>query len=385
MKTINFIIFFGIVLTVLGGVNWYVCMRGWQVLPRDPAVRVPYLVVFVFLALSYIGGRVLERFTICTASEVLIWIGSLWLGLLLYLFLGALLYDLLRLVNWIAGIVPVPSMQYDRAKQITAAAVAAASIIAVLAGFYNTLHPRINRLAIDIPKSAGDIKTLDIALVTDVHLGTVIKNSHLQKMIDMVNVIRPDVVLLAGDIVDEDLRPVIENNLGELLRTIRSRYGTFAVTGNHEYIGGVEAACRYLADHGVTMLRDSAVLIGGSVYIVGREDRSIGQFAGRRRLSLEEILKKVDTTRPVILMDHQPFALSRVAGRGVDLQVSGHTHHGQLWPVNYITSRIFEVSRGHRVISGTNFYVSCGFGTWGPPARLGSVPEVAHIQLRFME
>lgn len=383
MRIINFIIFLGIVLSVMGAVNYYICLRGWQVLPRDPAVRIPYLVLFVFFAVSYLAGRVLERFSICTASECLIWIGSFWLGLMLYLFLGALLCDLLRLVNWIAGIVPVPSDHYTRAKQIAAAAVAAAAVIAVLAGFYNTLHPRINRLAIDIPKSAGGRKSLDIALVTDVHLGTIIKNAHLQKMVDMVNVIRPDVVLLCGDIVDEDLAPVIQNNLGELLRTIRSRFGTYAVTGNHEYIGGVDAACRYLAEHGVTMLRDSAVQIGGTIYIAGREDRSIGQFNGGKRLPLEELLKQVDTARPVILMDHQPFRLSEAAGRGVDLQVSGHTHHGQLWPFNYITGLIYEVSRGHKLINGTNFYVSCGFGTWGPPARIGMVPEVVHLHLRF--
>jgi predicted MPP superfamily phosphohydrolase len=270
-------------------------------------------------------------------------------------------------------------------KQIAAAAVAAAAAIAILAGYLNTLHPRINHLVIEVPKSAGGRKTLDIALVTDVHLGTIIKNAHLQKMVDMVNVLRPDLVLLCGDIVDEDLAPVIQNNLGELLCTIRSRFGTYAVTGNHEYIGGVERACRYLADHGVTVLRDRAVLIGGSMYLAGREDRSIGQFSGRRRLPLEEILKQVDVARPVILMDHQPFGLSEAAGRGIDLQVSGHTHHGQLWPFNYITGMIYELSRGHRLINGTNFFVSCGFGTWGPPARLGAVPEVVHIQLRFKE
>ena len=383
MRTINFIIFLSIVLSILGAVNFYICLRGWQALPKESLIRVPYLVIFVFLAVSYFAGRVLERFSICAASECLIWIGSFWLGLLLYLFLGTLLCDLLRLVNWIAGIVPVPSDQYTRARQIAAAAVAVTAVIAILGGFYNTLHPRINRVVIDVPKAAGGKNTLDIALVTDVHLGTLIKNSHLQKMVDMVNVLRPDVVLLCGDIVDENLAPVIQNNLGELLRTIRSRYGTYAVTGNHEYIGGVEAACRYLADHGVNVLRDRAVLVGGSFYLAGREDRSIGQFNGGRRLPLEELLKQVDTARPVILMDHQPFRLSEAAGRGVDLQVSGHTHHGQLWPFNYITGMIYEVSRGLRMINGTNFYVSCGFGTWGPPVRIGAVPEVAHIQLRF--
>ncbi len=385
MKLINFIIFLSIVLTLYGAVNFYIFIRGWQALPKEMAIRIPYLVIFLILALSYIAGRVLERFSICAASGCLIWIGSFWMAMMAYLFFGALLCDLLRLGNWISGVVPVPSELYTRIRQIAALAVTAVAAVTVLAGYINTLHPRINTVVIEVPKSAGGQRTLDIALVTDIHLGTIIKNSRLQMMVDMVNVLRPDIVLLAGDIVDEDLAPVIQNNLGELLRTIRSRYGTFAVTGNHEFIGGVEAACRYLSDHGVTVLRDRAVHVNNSFYLVGREDRSITQFNGKRRLPLESVMKGVDLDQPVIMMDHQPFRLSEAAEHGVDLQVSGHTHHGQLWPFNYITSLIYEVSRGIKQIGNTHVFVSCGYGTWGPPVRVGMTPEVVHIQLRFRQ
>ncbi|HOT46220.1 MAG TPA: metallophosphoesterase [Spirochaetota bacterium] len=385
MKLINFIIFLSIVLAVHGAVNYYIFIRGWQVLPREPAVRIPYLAIFLIFALSYLAGRVLERFTICAASDYLIWIGSFWMGMMVYLFLGALLCDILRLGNWIAGVVPVPSELYGRIRQMAALAVTAVAAATVIAGYFNTLHPRINTVVVEVPKSAGGRRTLDIALVTDIHLGTIIKNSRLQTMADMVNVLQPDLVLLGGDIVDEDLAPVIQNNLGELLRTIRSRYGTYAVTGNHEYIGGVEAACRYLSDHGVTVLRDRSVLIDNSFYLVGREDRSITQFGGGRRLPLDSVMKGVDLARPVIMMDHQPFRLGEAAEHGVDLQVSGHTHHGQLWPFNFITSLIYEVSRGLKRIGNTHVFVSCGYGTWGPPVRVGMVPEVVHLQLRFKQ
>jgi uncharacterized protein len=385
MKILNFVIFISIALAIHGLVNFYIFIRGWQAIPKESYFRIPYLVIFIFFALSYIAGRVLERYSICITSDYLIWIGSFWLGMMLYLFMGVLLCDLLRLVNWIAGVIPAPSDLYTRVKQIAAMTVAGTVIITVLAGYYNTLHPRINTIVIDIPKAAGGRTMLDMALVTDIHLGTIISNSRLQKMVDMVNVIRPDVVLLGGDIVDEDLAPVIQNNLGELLRTIRSKYGTYAVTGNHEYIGGVESACRYLSENGVTVLRDRAVLIDKSFYLVGREDRSIGQFVGKRRMPLDSIMKQVDRALPVIMMDHQPFGLNDAVRNGVDLQLSGHTHHGQLWPFNFITGLIYEVSRGLRRIGGTNIYVSCGFGTWGPPARVGTIPEVVHIQLRFQK
>lgn len=386
MKLSNFLIFFGIVLTVHGLVNFYIFIRGWQALPKEAYIRIPYLVIFLIFALSYLAGRVLERFSICLASDYLIWIGSFWLAMMVYLFFGVILCDLLRFGNWISGMVPVPSELYAQMRQIAALLVAAAALIIVAAGYINTLNPRINTIVVEIPKRCGlGHKTLDVALVTDIHLGTLIKNSRLQQMVDMINVIRPDLVLLGGDIVDEDLAPVIENNLGELLHTIRSRYGTFAVTGNHEYIGGVEPACRYLSDHGITMLRDRAVLIDNSFYLVGREDRSITQFTGKRRLPLDAIMKQVDLKLPVIMMDHQPFQLSAAAEHGIDLQLSGHTHHGQLWPFNYVTSLIYEVSRGFKKIGDSHFFVSCGYGTWGPPVRVGTIPEVVHLQLRFKE
>ena len=383
MKTINVVIFFSLVIGILTSVNFYICIRGLQAIPYESIIRVPYIIFFIIISSSYIAGRILERYSICIASDVLIWIGSFWLGIMLYLFLGVVIFDIVRFINWLAGIVPVPSTGYDRIKLIAALAVAASAAMAVFGGYINTLHPRITTLVIDIPKKAGDRACLDIALVTDIHLGTIISNSRLQNMVDMVNSIHPDLVLLGGDIVDEDLAPVIENNLGELLRSIRSRIGTFAVTGNHEYIGGVEQACRYLSEHGVRMLRDEAICIDSCLFLVGREDRSSRQFTGTRRKQLGEILQGIDRSYPIILMDHQPFHLSEAAGQGVDLQLSGHTHDGQLWPASIITGAIYEVSSGYKKIGGANVYVSSGYGTWGPPSRVGTSPEVVHIKLRF--
>src|SRR3990172_5709201 len=306
MKTINLVIFLTIVIGIISAVNFYICIRGLQAIPRDAIIRIPYVIFFIIVSFSYIAGRLLERYSVCFASDLLIWTGSFWLGLMLYLLLAVVAGDLLPLANWMAHAIPVPAARYDHLKQLTAIVVVAAAAFIVLGGYVNTLYPRLNRVVVDIPKKAGSRSCLDIALVTDIHLGIIISNSRLQKMVDMVNVIRPDIVLLAGDIVDEDLAPVIQGNLGGLLSSLRSRYGTYAVTGNHEYIGGVEAACAYLSPNGVTMLRDKAVRIGG-LCLIGREDRSKKQFTGADRKPLEEIMKGVDRSLPLILMDHQPF------------------------------------------------------------------------------
>lgn len=383
MKTSNVILFITFALSIFGSVNYYIFMRGWQSIPKELAVRIPYFIFFVAIALSFIAGRFLEHYSICIASNILIWVGSIWFGMMLYLFLGTAACDLLRFINWLTNYIPVPSPRYDRIKLMTAIAVTAAAALVVAGGYINTLHPRIRTLVIDIPKKAGSRPCLDIALVTDIHLGTIISNSRLLKMVDMINIIHPDIVLLGGDILDEDLAPVIQHNMGELLSGIRTRYGVYAVTGNHEYIGGVERACRYLSANGVTMLRDAAVLIDGSFYLIGREDRSISQFTGRERKPLEKIIRGVDRKLPLIMMDHQPIRLSDAIEQGIDLQVSGHTHHGQLWPANIVTGMIYEVSRGYKQFGGTSVFVSNGYGTWGPPSRVGNIPEVVHIKLRF--
>jgi predicted MPP superfamily phosphohydrolase len=207
--------------------------------------------------------------------------------------------------------------------------------------------------------------------------------SRLDHIVEKVNSLNPDLVLLPGDIVDEDLAPVIRQNLGESLRQIRARLGVYAVTGNHEHIGGVEEACAYLMEHNITVLRDQSVKVGGSVFLVGREDRSAGQFAGVRRKSLTELMTSVDPDYPVILMDHQPFGLEEASGQGIDLQISGHTHAGQLWPINYIVDSIYDLPWGYKKAARTHFYVSNGAGTWGPPVRIGNRPEIVRIRLNF--
>jgi predicted MPP superfamily phosphohydrolase len=255
--------------------------------------------------------------------------------------------------------------------------------IVVIAGYLNARTPRIRRLDVTVLKSVQKRSELNIVVASDIHLGTIICKSRLEAIIKKINDLRADIVLLPGDVVDEDLGPVIRQNLGETLRTIKSKLGVFAVTGNHEYIGGVEPAVRYLREHGIIMLRDEVVTIDDSICIAGREDLSINRFAGKQRKGLEELLAGVDKSKPIILMDHQPFHLEEAEKNGIDLQLSGHTHHGQIWPFSFITKKMYEVSWGYKKKNATHIYVSCGVGTWGPPVRTGNSPEIINIRLEF--
>lgn len=382
MKKSTFIIFFSVVLSVYLLVNYYIFVTGWNAISYNSFLSPVYIVVFLVFVLSFIAGRFLERAVLNWFSSLLVWIGSFWLGAMVYFLLFALFFDLIRLINFFIPLYPhVISSNYEQVKFVIFLCVFGIVLVIVIAGFINAKTPRIKKLDLKI-NNASELKKITIAAASDIHLGTIICKKRVEKIVSLINSLNADIVLLPGDVVDEDLGPVIKQNLGETLRKIKSKYGVFGITGNHEYIGGVEPACKYLEEHGITMLRDRYAEVNG-VYIVGREDRSIKQFTGKQRKPLEEIMEGVDKSKPVILMDHQPVKLFEAETNGVDLQLSGHTHQGQLWPFNFITQKVYELSWGYMQKTNTHYYVSCGAGSWGPPIRTGSRPEILLIELRF--
>jgi len=381
-RTVNFIIFISIAIAVFAGINVHIFFAGRSGIPVD--YRTWYTLLFVFFSASYLVGRFVERAGVTWLSDPLVWIGSFWLAAMAYFFLILLFIDLLRLINFVIPYFPsIITNNPAQTRQVTVLSVFGIVTVTVLAGYLNARSPRIRTLDLTIPKNSHGLKSLNIAVASDIHLGTLVCKARLEEIVRDINALNPDLVLLPGDVVDEDLGPVIRQNLGETLRSIQSKYGVFAITGNHEYIGGVEAACRYLTEHGIVMLRDSSLEIAGSFTLVGREDRSLRQFEGKRRKPLEEIMASIDKSLPIILMDHQPFGLDEAVKNGVDLQLSGHTHHGQLWPFNFITEKVYELSWGYLKKGNTHFYVSCGAGTWGPPVRTGNTPEIMNVRVRF--
>jgi predicted MPP superfamily phosphohydrolase len=253
----------------------------------------------------------------------------------------------------------------------------------LIAGTINAARVRVTFVELTLPKKEGSRNTLNIALASDIHLGTMVGKCMLGRITGKIKGLNPDLILFAGDVLDEDPEPVMRKNLGEALKSLCAPLGVFAVPGNHEYYGGIEKARKYLSDHGVTLLRDRVVALGNCVNLAGREDPTMRGFSGKRRLSPRELLAGADTAYPVIVMDHQPPRRAGTAMKGADLLLCGHTHDGQFWPVNHITDRLFNPGYGHLRYNGTQVYVSSGAGTWGPPVRIGTRPEVVHLRIRF--
>jgi predicted MPP superfamily phosphohydrolase len=198
-----------------------------------------------------------------------------------------------------------------------------------------------------------------------------------------MNSLNPDIILLAGDIVDDKASVLDERGIGESFRKLKAKYGVYSITGNHEFINGVDSCVRFAEKFRIKFLRDGYELIDSSFYVIGREDGSMTQFTGRQRKSLEEIVKDISDNYPKILLDHTPFKLEQAQQNKMDLQISGHTHHGQIWPANLITKMIYEISWGYKKKGNTHYSVSSGAGTWGPPVRTGSSSEIVNIKVKF--
>ncbi|MDP4229458.1 MAG: metallophosphoesterase [Bacteroidota bacterium] len=383
MRKGQVIIFFSVFLSIYGLVNYYIFIRGFQGLEYHSEWRLSYALIFLFVATSYFVGRFLEKRYLSVLSDVFMWIGSFWFAFILYFLLSVIAIDIARLLNIAFGFLPVAgSQEWASLKFFVFVATVILTFLIVFVAYLNAKNIRVKRLDLAINKSNAFASELTIAVASDIHLGTIINRRGTKRIVEILNSLNADIVLLPGDIVDGDVEPVIKQNLGEVLRTIKSKYGIFGITGNHEYIGGVEPAVKYISDHGIRVLRDERIEVAG-LTIIGREDRSATGFAGKKRKSIEELAEGVDRAKPIILMDHQPFKLDEAVSIGTDLQLSGHTHHGQLWPLNFITNKVYELSWGYLKKGNTHIYVSCGAGSWGPPTRLGNTPEIMLIRLRF--
>ncbi|MDY6969653.1 MAG: metallophosphoesterase [Spirochaetota bacterium] len=257
--------------------------------------------------------------------------------------------------------------------------------IIIVIGYQNTMNLKVTELDLRINKDAGRLESLNIVMISDIHINALTTKKKLRNIIKLINEQSPDIVLFVGDIVDTQIDPFNKQNLGTLFLAINSKYGIFAVTGNHEYIGDHIKTINSLSKYGVTFLRDDVIKIENSFYLVGREDLSAYRSLKKKRKSLKDLIVNNNKKYPILLMDHQPIDLDIASDNGIDLQMSGHTHNGQLFPFNLITDLLFELPWGYLKKGETHYYVSCGVGTAGIPLRTGSYPEIVNIKLIFNE
>ena len=374
-------IFFTIVIAIYSFANIYIFIKGYGAIQAFQKNRILYFAIFLIFALSFIAGKILESRHSTVFSDVLNIIGGFWLAFLLYGFLFLFLSDIISIPLRLTGI--INSTNITAFKKWSYLATLAAGFLLIAGGFINALSPRATEYSIQINKAAGDLKKMRIAAVSDIHLGSIIRKRSMKKLSLLLKKTEPDLVLLLGDIVDGEIGPVLRGDLLQYFSCPQCKGGTFAITGNHEFIGGGSRTIPYIESKGIRVLKDEVISIEGGIQIAGRLDRDSRRFFGKERLPLAQLLAGADRSKPVILLDHQPYHLDDAVNNGVDLQLSGHTHNGQMWPLNLITSRHYELSHGYMKKENTHFIVSSGFGLWGPRVRIGSRPEIVVINISF--
>lgn len=381
MKTSQMAIFFTVVFTIYFIGNLYIYLKGYNSIETFRSHRIVYFISFLLLALTFVAAKIIESRHSSVFSDILNIIGGFWMAFLLYGFILLLLSDIVSLPLKIAGILNEGNLHLFRKWSFTGTLIITSFLI--VAGFINAVSPVIKEYQLTINKGAGDIRELRIAAVSDIHLGSIIRKRSIKKMSEMLKSVKPDLVLLLGDVVDGEMGPVLRDDLLSYFRCPDCKYGLYAITGNHEYIGGPQKTIPYIESKGIRILKDEKITIPGGIQLIGRIDRDSKRFSGMDRMPLKELMNGVDTAKPVILLDHQPFNLNEAADNGVDLQLSGHTHNGQMWPLNLLTKKIYEVSYGYLKKGNTQYIVSSGFGIWGPRIRLGSRSEILFIKIRF--
>ena len=383
MKTYQLVVFLAVVFTVYFLGNTYIFIKGYNAIPGVKENKALYTIIFLSVALTFIVAKILESRHSSVFSDILNIIGGFWLGFMVYGFFFFLLSDFLGLILRIPGIINVQNIQEYRKWSFFI--VISLSLILLGIGFINAIIPKVREYNIEIPKRTEGIDAMRVAAVSDIHLGSIIRKRSIKKLSSILAELKPDAVFLLGDIIDGEMGPVLRDDLLQYFTIPETEDGLYAITGNHEFIGGARRTIPYIESKGIRVLKDEMIILPGGIQLIGRLDRDSKRFYSKERMPLEVLMKNIDHSRPVILLDHQPVNLEEAEKNGVDLQLSGHTHNGQFWPLNYFTKAIYEISYGYGKKGNTQFIVSSGFGIWGPRIRSASRSEVLLLNISFTE
>jgi uncharacterized protein len=375
--------FVGVALVALVAIHYYLWRRLVRNTTRTPQARLVGTWIFVALPLleaaTLIGSRVLpHRFAV-----VLSWPGFLWLAVMFYLLVTLAVVEIPALVTRRVMLRNAESAQESRRLFLARSVAVGAGVVSVGlvgSGVASAMGPpRIKRIQIPLAKLPRSADGLRIALVADIHLGPLRGYSHTRRIVDMINGLDADVVAVVGDLVDGTVAEL--GQAAEPLHDLRSRYGSFFVTGNHEYFSGYAEWVAEVASLGVRPLRNERIELPGGLDLAGVNDVTGSSYGDGPDVG--RALAGRDPSKAVVLLAHQPIQAHDAARHGVDLQLSGHTHGGQMVPFNLVVKLAQQpVVSGLGRVDGMPVYVTNGAGFWGPPVRVGAPPDITLVELR---
>jgi len=339
--------------------------------------RFQYALIYMFIVAIYPIATFISDGKTGFVFDILSWIASYYLPFYLYMFLCMLLFDFLLLVNWLAKLVPAEKMKSTRFKVSCLLVFALISAGVVFAGAINFNTIRTTNYHIEIPKKSSNIDHLKIAFASDFHLKQQTDIHFMERFVTNISAIQPDLMIFGGDIVEGRGDGGKMDRFAKMFSEIHAKYGVYAVLGNHESYG-VQAKGHFFDKAGMQPLCDSVAVIGHSFNLAGRYDDRY-----KERKAMVDLLKSINDSLPVILIDHRPTDIEENSKTVADVQFSGHTHNGQLFPLNMILASIYRLSWGYEKIGHTHFFVSSGIMLWGPPVRTTGKSEIMVVDVDF--
>lgn len=359
---------------------------------------IPYITVYTLLALSLLFAFLLPS---CGLQIFIKKLSNYWLGSFLYILLFIMIADILRIV-----LKHIPGKLHDYLFSRIGYIFVGILLTSLVVGFsiYGSFHAKVIKVhpyEVTIEKSCANRNELKIVLLADLHLGYNYGKREISRMVTKVNAQNPDLVLIAGDIFDNEYDAVQDpERIAEKLSEMKSTYGTYGVFGNHDVserlLGGFSVSLdadevrdsrfdTFAEKANITILDDESVCIGDAFYLVGRMDASKPGDGTKNRMTPEEILKDLDKSKPILVMEHQPKQLQELSDAGADMQLCGHTHDGQLFPGNLLLGLIWENPCGYLQKGNLHSIVTSGVGVWGPAMRTGTDSEICHITIHFSD
>ena len=357
--------------------------------------KVPFAVVYLFMALSPVIAFLLPKSAV---AIVIRRISTYWIGIMLYSLLYVVLFDLLRLIAKHTKL--KNTLLFSRGSVISIGSVVVACAVATcLYGIFNARNIKVNEYSVTVNKSCGSDKHLKAVLVADLHMGYAIGVDHITNMDEKINQQNADIVIIAGDIFDNSYDGMDDpEGIKAQLKSIKSKYGVYAVYGNHDIDekilmgftfdwGGKqlhsEKMTNFMKDCNIKLINDESVLINDEFYLVGRRDTDKPGTEDGTRAEISELTKDLDKTKPIFVLSHEPDELQKTADAGADIDFSGHTHDGQLFPGNLTIGLFWENPCG--MIKKDNMYsiVTSGVGVYGTFMRVGTDAEICSVDIDF--
>lgn len=357
--------------------------------------KVPFAVVYLFMALSPVIAFLLPKSAV---AIVIRRISTYWIGIMLYSLLYVVLFDLLRLIAKHTKL--KNTLLFSRGSVISIGSVVVACAVATcLYGIFNARNIKVNEYSVTVNKSCGSDKHLKAVLVADLHMGYAIGVNHITNMVEKINQQDADIVIIAGDIFDNSYDGMDDpEGIKAQLKSIKSKYGVYAVYGNHDIDekilmgftfdwGGKqlhnEKMTNFMKECNIKLINDESVLINDEFYLVGRRDTDKPGTEDGTRAEISELTKDLDKTKPIFVLSHEPDELQKTADAGADIDFSGHTHDGQLFPGNLTIGLFWENPCG--MIKKDNMYsiVTSGVGVYGTFMRVGTDAEICSVNIDF--